>query len=77
MPTIEIKVQRISFISDNPFDEIVKNTNCDHRLSRHNVEIDGNAAVAHYVYDHKEFSGIVIPDEEAGLPSPTRRTPRP
>jgi hypothetical protein len=24
MPTIEIKVQRISFISDSPFDEIVK-----------------------------------------------------
>ena len=32
-------------------------------LRRHdyNVEIDGTAGAAHYVYDHKEFSGIVFP----------------
>ena len=32
-------------------------------LKRHdyNVEIDGTAGAAHYVYDHKEFSGIVFP----------------
>lgn len=27
----------------------------------YNVEIDGTAGAAHYVYDHKEFSGIVFP----------------
>jgi hypothetical protein len=27
----------------------------------YNVEIDGTARAAHYVYDHKEFSGIVFP----------------
>jgi len=32
-------------------------------LRRHdyNVEIDGTSGAAHYVYDHKEFSGIVFP----------------
>jgi len=27
----------------------------------YNVEIDGTAGAAHYVYDHKEISGIVLP----------------
>jgi hypothetical protein len=31
------------------------------RRQDYNVEIDGTAGAAHYVYDHKEFSGIVIP----------------
>ena len=47
-------------------------------LRRHdyNVEIDGTSGAAHYVYDNKEFSGIVFPTQETGLPSPTGRTPR-
>jgi hypothetical protein len=48
-------------------------------LRRHdyNVEIDGTAEAAHYVYDHKEFSGIVFPTKRRvfrrqpdGLPAP-------
>jgi hypothetical protein len=31
------------------------------RRQDYNVEIDGTAGAAHYVYDHKEVSGIVIP----------------
>ena len=31
------------------------------RRQDYNVEIDGTAGAAHYVYDHKEFSGIVFP----------------
>ena len=31
------------------------------RRQDYNVEIDGTAGAAHYVYDHKEFSGIVLP----------------
>jgi len=31
------------------------------RKQDYNVEIDGTAGAAHYVYDHKEFSGIVFP----------------
>jgi hypothetical protein len=43
----------------------------------YNVEIDGTAEAAHYVYDHKEFSGIVFPTKRRvfrrqpdGLPAP-------
>ena len=31
------------------------------RRQDYNVEIDNTAGAAHYVYDHKEFSGIVFP----------------
>jgi len=31
------------------------------RRQDYTVEIDGTAGAAHYVYDHKEFSGIVFP----------------
>jgi len=31
------------------------------RRQDYNVDIDGTAGAAHYVYDHKEFSGIVFP----------------
>ena len=31
------------------------------RRQDYNVEIDGTAGAAHYVYDHKEFCGIVVP----------------
>lgn len=31
------------------------------RRQDYNVEIDGTAGAAHYVYDHEEFSGIVFP----------------
>ena len=31
------------------------------RRQDYNVEIDGTSGAAHYVYDHKEFSGIVFP----------------
>jgi hypothetical protein len=31
------------------------------RRQDYTVEIDGTAGAAHYVYDHKEFSGIVLP----------------
>ena len=31
------------------------------RRQDYNVEIDGTAGAAHYVYDHKEFSGVVFP----------------
>ena len=31
------------------------------RKQDYNVEIDGTAGAAHYVYDHKEFSGIIFP----------------
>jgi hypothetical protein len=31
------------------------------RRQDYDVEIDGTAGAAHYVYDHKEFSGIVFP----------------
>ena len=31
------------------------------RRQDYNVEIDSTAGAAHYVYDHKEFSGIVFP----------------
>src|SRR5216684_2044027 len=31
------------------------------RRQDYNVEIDGTAGAAHYVYEHKEFSGIVFP----------------
>ena len=31
------------------------------RRQDYNVEIDGTAGAAHYVYDHKEFSGISFP----------------
>ncbi len=31
------------------------------RRQDYNVEIDGTAGAAHYVYDHKEVSGIVFP----------------
>ena len=31
------------------------------RRQDYNVEIDGTAGAAHYVYDHKEFSGIAFP----------------
>ena len=30
------------------------------RRQDYNVEVDGTAGAAHYVYDHKEFSGIVF-----------------
>ena len=31
------------------------------RRQDYNVEIDATAGAAHYVYDHKEFSGIIFP----------------
>jgi hypothetical protein len=31
------------------------------RRQDYTVEVDGTAGAAHYVYDHKEFSGIVFP----------------
>jgi hypothetical protein len=31
------------------------------RRQDYNVEIDGTSGAAHYLYDHKEFSGIVFP----------------
>jgi hypothetical protein len=45
------------------------------RKQDYNVEIDGTAGTAHYVYDHKEFSGIAF-RQKASLPSTTGRTPR-
>jgi len=48
------------------------------RRQDYTVEIDGTAGAAHYVYDHKQFSGIVFPTKRRvfrrqpdGQPAPT------
>jgi hypothetical protein len=48
------------------------------RRQDYNVAIDGSAGAAHYVYDHKEFSGVVFPTRRRvfrrqpdGHPAPT------
>ncbi len=38
------------------------------RRQDYNVEIDGTSGAAHYVYDHKEFSGIVFPTKRRVFP---------
>jgi hypothetical protein len=50
-------------------------------LRRHdyNVEIDGNAAGAHYLYEHKKYSGILFPTKRRIFPrlSDGRAAPEP
>ena len=41
------------------------------RRQDYTVDIDGTAGAAHYVYEHKEFSGIVFPTKRRVF----RRTP--
>src|SRR5258707_1219331 len=38
------------------------------RRQDYNVEIDGTSGAAHYVYDHKEFFGIVFPTKRRVFP---------
>jgi hypothetical protein len=47
------------------------------RRQDYNVEIDGTSGAAHYVYDHKEFSGIVFPTKRRVFPRQSDGRPAP